>query len=194
MAAFVLGNGISRRPIDIDLLKTRGAVYACNAVYRTHAVTALVATDRGIATEIQASGYPAHNRFYTRRPDPATGALRVPQEWFGFSSGPIALAIACADGHHSIYLLGFDLGPDEQGRFNNVYAGSEHYKAQGSGPTYSGNWVKQIIKIAQANPGVGMIRVHGSTTAAVPEFDRVSNLSKLDFADFVARINNPKDL
>ena len=194
MAAFVLGNGISRRPIDIDLLKTRGAVYACNAVYRTHAVTALVATDRGIANEIQASGYPANNRFYTRRPDPATGALRVPQAYFGFSSGPIALAIACADQHDRIYLLGFDLGPDEQGRFNNVFAGSEHYKAQGSGPTYTGNWIKQIAKIAADYPGAEIIRVHGSTTAAVAEFDRVPNLAKLDFADFVARINSQKDL
>ena len=194
MAAFVLGNGVSRRPIDIDLLKTRGEVYACNAVYRTHAVTALVATDRGIAGEIQASGYPGYNRFYTRRPDPATGALRVPQEYFGYSSGPIALAIACMDGHARIYLLGFDLGADEQGRFNNLFAGTEHYKAVGSGPTFTGNWVKQIIKIAGDHPHVELVRVHGSTTAPVLDFDRVSNLSKLQFADFLARINSQKDL
>ena len=194
MAAFVLGNGVSRRPIDIDLLKTCGDVYACNAVYRTHRVTALVATDRGIAGEIQASGYPAQNRFYTRRPDPTTGALRVPQAYFGYSSGPIALAIACADGHDRIYLLGFDLGPNEQGRFNNLFAGSEHYKAVDSGPTFTGNWIKQIIKIAGDHPAVQLIRVHGSATADVKEFDPVRNLSKLDFADFVARINSQKDL
>lgn len=194
MAAFVLGNGISRRPIDIDILKTRGDVYACNAVYRTHTVTALVATDRGIANEIQSSGYPSKNRFYTRRPEPTTGALRVPQDYFGYSSGPIALAIACADGHGRIYLLGFDLGPDEQGRFNNVFAGQEHYKAQGSGPTFTGNWIKQIKKIASDYPTIDIIRVHGSTTADVADFGQVKNLTKLEFADFLARINSPKDL
>lgn len=194
MTAFVLGNGISRGPIDIDQLKTCGDVYACNAVYKTHAVTVLVATDRPIANEIQASGYPTNNRFYTRRPDPATGALRVPQDYFGYSSGPIALAIACGDGHNRIYLIGFDLGPNEQGRFNNVFAGQEHYKAVDSSPTYTGNWIKQIIKIAQDHPSVEIIRVHGSTTADIGDFDRVSNLKKLDFAEFVERINNPKDL
>lgn len=194
MAAFVLGNGISRRPIDIDLLKSRGDVYACNAVYRTHTVTALVATDRPIANEIQASGYPEHNRFYTRRPDPATGALRVPQEYFGFSSGPIALAIACLDGHYRIYILGFDLGPNEQGRFNNLFAGTEHYKDPGAAPTYTGNWVKQICRICRDFPRVEVIRVFGATTAEVAEFDTVPNLKKMDFADFVGRINSQKDL
>lgn len=194
MAAFVLGNGVSRRPIDIELLKTRGDVYACNAVYLTHTVTALVATDRPIADAIQSSGYARHNRFYTRRPHPDSGALRVPQAYFGYSSGPIALAIACADGHDRIYMLGFDLGPNEQGRFNNVFAGLSHYKAVDSGPTYTGNWIKQIMKIAQDHPSVEIIRVHGSTTAAIGDFAKITNLSKLDFADFVGRINTPKDL
>ena len=194
MAAFVLGNGISRGPIDIDLLKTRGDVYACNAVYRTHRVTALVATDRGMAEEIQASGYPGHNRFYTRRPNATTGAQRVPQEYFGYSSGPIALALACADGHDRIYLLGFDLGPTEQGRFNNLFAGTAHYKSRDSGPTFSGNWIKQIMKIGRDFPAVSVIRVHGATTAEVPEFGQASNLSRVDFAQFIERINTGKDL
>lgn len=194
MTAFVLGNGISRRPIDIDLLKTRGDVYGCNAVYRTHAVTVLVATDRGIAEEIQAARYPARNRFYTRRPDPASGALRVPQAYFGYSSGPVALALACMDGHDKIYLLGFDLGPNEKGRFNNLFAGTEYYKDIDSGPTYSGNWVKQIAKISRDFPTVSVIRVHGSTTADIPDFKQIVNLSRLDFSQFVERINTGKDL
>ena len=34
--AFVLGNGESRRGIEINDLKERGTVFACNGVYRTH--------------------------------------------------------------------------------------------------------------------------------------------------------------
>ena len=194
MAAFVLGNGVSRRPIDINLLKSRGDVYACNAVYRTHAVTALVATDRPIATEIQASGYAHKNRFYTRKPEAKSGALRVPQEYFGYSSGPIAAALACLDHHDRVYLLGFDLGPNEQGRFNNIYADTEHYKNSSSVPTYTGNWVKQLMRIAGDHPRVKFFRVFGSTTADVPEFVSVPSMEKLDMAEFVRRINNPKDL
>jgi hypothetical protein len=93
MAAFVLGNGVSRAAVDVDLLLRLGAVYGCNALYRTHAVTALVATDRPIAEAIQNSGYSLEHRFYTRRPLPNTGAQAVPRPYFGFSSGPIALAL-----------------------------------------------------------------------------------------------------
>ena len=41
--AFVLGNGQSRKGIDINDLKEKGTVYACNAVYRTHQPHWLVA-------------------------------------------------------------------------------------------------------------------------------------------------------
>lgn len=194
MTAFVLGNGVSRRPIDIDLLKSLGDVYACNAVYRTHAVTALVATDRPIATEIQAAGYARDNRFYTRRPEPKSGALRVPQEYFGYSSGPIAAALACLDRHVRLYLLGFDLGANEQGRFNNVFADTEHYKALGSAATFAGNWIKQLVRISQDFPGVQFMRVHGSTTADIPDFAPLANWQKLNMAQFVERINTAKDL
>ena len=194
MAAFVLGNGVSRRPIDINLLKSRGEVYACNAVYRTHTVTALVATDRPIATEIQAAGYAQTNRFYTRRPEPKSGAQRVPQEYFGYSSGPIAAAIACQDGHDRIYLLGFDMGPTENKKFNNLYAGTEFYKDPESTPTYTGNWIKQIQQICREFAAVTYIRVCGKTTARLPELDAITNLQHLPLERFIERINNLKDL
>lgn len=194
MAAFVLGNGVSRRPIEINLLKSLGDVYACNAVYRTHTVTALVATDRPIATAIQESGYALTNRFYTRRPEPKSGALRVPQEYFGYSSGPIAAALACQDGHDRIYLLGFDLGPNETGRFNNIYADTEHYKTLGSPATYTGNWIKQLQKISLDFPQVRFKRVHGQTTADIPALQSLHAWERVDMTEFVRRINNPKDL
>jgi hypothetical protein len=147
MAAFVLGNGVSRRPVDVNLLMKRGAVYGCNALYRTHTVTALIATDKPIAEEIQRSGYADNNRFYTRRPLPGSNALVVPQKYFGYSSGPIAAAVAAQDEQNPIYLLGFDLGPNQVGAFNNIYADTEFYKKTGSIPTNSGNWVRQLCTV-----------------------------------------------
>ena len=43
--AFVLGNGLSRKPIPFDPLKKIGKVYACNAVYRQYTPDYLVAVD-----------------------------------------------------------------------------------------------------------------------------------------------------
>lgn len=194
MAAFVLGNGVSRKSIDINQLLKLGPVYGCNALYRTHTPTVLVATDRPISTEIQQSGYAKNNRFHTRRPESDSGALDVPKMYFGFSSGPIATSLAASDGNPRVYLLGFDMGPTENGKFNNIYADTEFYKKSDATPTFSGNWIKQICQIARDFKGTRFIRVHGATTANVPEFDSVKNMEKMDLIDFVARINNPKDL
>lgn len=194
MIAFVLGNGISRRTLDVNLLCSLGTVYGCNALYRDHTPHVLVATDRPIAQKIELSGYPKQHRFYTRRPMADSGALQVPERYFGFSSGPIALALAAMEGHQRIYLLGFDMGPTETGRFNNIYADTEFYKKTENGPTFTGNWVKQISAICKDNPNCCFFRVFGPTTAEIDDLSTVRNLSKLELADFVARINTPKDL
>lgn len=194
MAAFVLGNGVSRRPIDLDQLTQLGPIYGCNALYRTHTPAVLVSTDLPISQVIQESGYSAKNRFYTRKPIPGLGAIAVPKKYYGFSSGPIALSIAAEDQQNPIYLLGFDLGPDVTGKFNNIYASTEFYKTANDAPTYTGNWIKQIMVVMQDYPNQQFVRVCGPTTAEIAEFNSIKNFQSLSFADFVGRINTSKDL
>jgi len=193
MAAFVLGNGVSRQGIDVDLLISRGAVYGCNALYRTHRPLVLVATDRAIAEEIQTTGYAHQNRFYTRRPVPNSGAQIIERAYHGFSSGPVAISIAARDGNQRIYLLGFDMG-DIGGRFNNIYADTPHYKPSFAEPTYTGNWIKQITRVCQDFPDQQFFRVHGPTTANIPEFQSIRNLRSLAVADFQTRLNTGEEL
>lgn len=194
MAAFVLGNGISRKHIEVDTLLKLGPVYGCNALYRTHTPTVLVSTDRPISTVIQESGYAHKNRFYTRRPIPGSGAHSVPKKYHGFSSGPIAAGIACEDINRRIYLLGFDLGPTVVGKFNNVYAGTDFYKPQDANPTFTGNWIRQLSTVIRDFPTVEFIRVCGDTTADIADFKNLPNLQYMQIADFVLRINTSKDL
>jgi hypothetical protein len=194
MTAFVLGNGQSRDGIDINRLLELGAVYGCNALYRTHTPTVLVATDKPISEQIQQSGYSKKHRFYTRRPLPNSGALPVPAQYFGYSSGPLATAIAAINGHNPIYMLGFDMGPGEDGRFNNIYAGTEFYKPTGSVPTFVGNWVKQITTVTIDFKHQKFIRVHGKSTAKITELETITNLENLSLADFLIRINTGEEL
>lgn len=195
MAAFVLGNGVSREPVSVDRLTALGPVYGCNALYRTHVVTALVATDRPMADAIAATGYGLAHRFHTRRPQPGTGALPVPRQYFGFSSGPIALALAAQDcGGTRIYLVGFDLGATAAGRFNNVFANTEHYKRSEAVPTFTGNWLRQLITVMRDYADREFVRVHGDTTAAHTDFAAVRNLHSITMCEFLQRINTPKDL
>jgi len=192
MTAFVLGNGVSRKHIDVDTLLKLGTVYGCNALYRTHTPHVLVATDKPISMVIQESGYSAKNKFYTRRPIDGLGAHRVPQPYFGFSSGPIAAGIAAIDGHRSVYMLGFDMGPTGNGLFNNIYASTEFYKAVTANPTFTGNWIKQIIAVTKDHPNCQFIRVCGDTTATILELQHIPNMRSMTIAEFVALINNPQ--
>jgi hypothetical protein len=192
--AFVLGNGISRKNISLQLLESHGEIYGCNALYREYTPSVLVATDRPIATEIQNSGYAKKNVFYTRRPIEGLGARRVPEPYFGYSSGPLATAIAAQAGHRQVYLLGFDMGPTEHKQFNNIYAGTEFYKKPDALPTFTGNWVKQLVRIMSDHPLTQFVRICGTTTARITELDAVPNLVHQPLDTFLDRINNKKDL
>lgn len=191
--AFALGNGLSRKAVDLNKLAEFGAIYGCNRLYQDFIPTALIATDRPIATEIQESGYSGRHRFYTRKPLPGLGAHPVPKQYYGSSSGPICAAVAALDHHSRIYLLGYDMGPSETGFFNNVYADTPLYKKTTDQPTFTGNWIKQIRQVITDFGDRQWIRVFGTTTARIPELDTLVNLSNMPMHQFLELINNGKD-
>lgn len=187
--AFVLGNGQSRQGLELSRLASKGTIYGCNALYRDFEPAVLVATDRAIAEAIQQSGYAKSHCFYTRKPIPGLGAKSIPKLYWPWSSGPVALALAAEFGHRKIWLLGFDLGPTPDQRFNNVYAGTEFYKPKNSAPTYVGNWVQQIVSLTTKFNMVEFCRVCGDTSAAVVEFSRLPNFTEVPVLEFWQQLN-----
>lgn len=193
--AFALGNGQSRRGLDLNLLADQGRVYGCNRLYQDFdGCTALVATDRPMALEIQRSGYAQHHRFYTRQPVPGQGACAVPKKYYGSSSGPIALALACLDGADRVYVVGHDLAGTPQGTFNNVYADQPLYKRSEDRPTFTGNWQRQLSQVMRDFPDTEFIRVLGAESAVITDFLALPNYAQCDLEEFGNRINNTKDL
>ena len=192
--AFVLGNGTSRQAVDLPRLRGLGRIYGCNALHRDFVPDVLVATDRPIAEHIQSLGYALEHEFYTRHPVSGRGARVIPEAYHPYSSGPAALGIALDQGARRVYLLGFDLGANQNQQFNNIYASTEFYKKSGSVPTYTGNWIRQVSGLIQKHPKVEFFRVSGATTARLAELDGLSNLWHLQIAEFRDRINTQKDL
>lgn len=192
--AFVCGNGISRQAVDLTQLRLLGKIYGCNGLYRDFEPDCLVATDKPIAETIQKSGYSARHRFHTRKPIHSLGALPVPKKYHSNSSGPIATALAALDGHKTIYLLGFDMGPTVNLKFNNVYAGTDFYKRLDAAPTYTGNWVKQLCTIAQDFPQTTFVRVCGTVTADIRELKVFNNFLHIPMQMFLDRIATGHDL
>jgi len=192
--AFVCGNGISRQAVDLNQLRSLGKIYGCNGLYRDFEPDCLTATDRPIAEAIQNSGYSKNHRFYTRKPISGLGALPVPKKYHSNSSGPIATALAALDGCKTIYMLGFDMGPTANQKFNNVYAGTDFYKRPDAAPTYTGNWVKQLCAISQDFPQTNFIRVCGQTTADIQELKYLNNLVHIPVQMFLERVNTGQEL
>ena len=182
--AFVLGNGTSRKAIDLTSLKQHGKIYGCNALYRDFKPDVLIATDKPISEEIQNSGYSLTHHFYTRKPATGQGALAIPEDVWGYSSGPVAVNLAARDGNLLIYMIGFDMGPSVSGLFNNVYADTEFYKTSQSSPTYTGNWAQQIVNVVQKFPDTKFVRVQGSTTTNISKFDKILNLTNMPIQEF----------
>ena len=143
-AAFVLGNGISRRSLNHNNLLDKGIVYACNAMYREFEPHYLIAVDVKMVNEIVASGYNKTHAVWT---NPNKGIstkhhLNLFNPHKGWSSGPTALWFASEQGHKEVYIFGFDF-QGLQGRFNNVYADTYNYKKTSDTATFHGNWLSQ---------------------------------------------------
>jgi len=194
--AFVLGNGKSRLNFDLDLFKKHGKVYGCNALYRDFTPQVLVATDPDISKEIEDSNYPETNVFYTRKPIHPNSKLII-KHW-GFSSGPAALKIAADDGYQFIYIVGFDLIGDE-GKVNNVYAGTANYRSKDSKAVYYGNWVNQMEKIFKEHPQQCFIRIMQADGIVPFQWLNCPNYKNQLDDDFRSGINNkpwqkPKEL
>ena len=189
-AAFVLGNGVSRQSVDLNQLKALGTTYGCNAIYREFVPDVLISTDSPISERIQSEGYGQQHVHYTRKPLPDSGSRRITQKYFGFSSGPVAVGQAALDGAIAVYLVGFDMGPTRNGRFNNCYADTEFYKKSSANPTFTGNWVNQLKTITRDFPKTSFFRITGDTTAEIRDLLGVANLAHMTMADFQNRLIN----
>ena len=183
--AFVLGNGISRKQIEVEQIAKIGKIYGCNALYRTFAPDYLVAVDVKMILEISKSGYQKKHTVWTN-PNKAYGGipnLNLFQPSKGWSSGPTALWLASQHGYEKIYILGFDYrGLDN--KFNNLYADTPNYKKSQDSATFFGNWLRQTKNVIQENPNTHYVRVIASDNYCPEELNKFRNFSTITVEDF----------
>jgi hypothetical protein len=186
--AFVLGNGQSRLEFDTGDLQSRGTVFACNRMYTNKHVDVLVSVDEGMTKEIQNHElFWTFKEHYTRPQYTNNTSLPLDKRWQGYSSGPNAAAIAATKGFAYICLIGMDLHSDTS-YINNIYAGTEHYKGPDDGPTFYGNWVDQLVHIAEVYNHIRFIHVNPLKGFTPDEWKQMSNFSvmtKPEFQTFV---------
>ena len=160
--AFVVGNGTSRKPIELENLKKYGPIYACNAVYRDFKPDYLVAVDAKMVMEICKTGWQKHNKVYTNHNKQFKDihSLNILNPSKGWSSGPTALHLASEHDHDVIYILGFDyMGVDSGKRYNNVYANTKNYMKEDNSAIYYHNWLRQTEDIFRKYPRIRYCRI-----------------------------------
>lgn len=190
--AFVIGNGVSRLPIDLERLKSIGKVYACNAVYRTFQPDFLVAVDVKMILEINKAGFQHKNQVWT---NPNKSYERIKNLNFfspskGWSSGPTALWLATQHQYKKIYILGFDFRGSKEGRmFNNIYADTANYKKSTDGATFFGNWMRQTTSIIKQNTDIEYKRVIAPDNYCPEELNKFNNLENIFIEDFQQMFN-----
>ena len=198
--AFVLGNGESRRVVDIDDLKEKGTVWACNGVYRTHRPHFLVAVDPKMILEIAESDYMVHNKVWSNFNVQYEKHPKIMDHcnWFrpslGWSSGPTALRMACEQKYKEIYILGFDYqGHSEKKdkatrfRFNNVFKDTRNYKKSNDEATFYGNWMNQTKRCLEDFPDVKFHRVIPQGWFQPKDLEWKGNIKHLTTEEFLVQ-------
>ena len=182
---FVIGNGTSRKDLELHSLKKYGKVYACNAVFRTFEPDYLVAVDVKMILEINHAKYQMNHPVWTNPNKQYSGmqGFNFFQPAKGWSSGPTALWLASTHDTQYIYIVGFDYQGTND-KINNIYADTSNYKKSSDKATFHGNWLNQTMITCQKFPQKRYIRVLGDNPFIPKEFSKIENLSHITIEEF----------
>jgi hypothetical protein len=188
--AFIIGNGNSRKDLDITDLSDKGTIYGCNALYREFEPDHLIAVDTKMILEINKAGYQHSHSVWTNSNRAFNGmnGFNFFNPSKGWSSGPTALWFASTHDITDIYILGFDYqGIDN--KINNVYSDTPNYKKSHERATYYGNWLRQTCITCQKFSEKRYIRVLGENGFIPPEFSKIDNLVHITVEEFKKSFN-----
>ena len=174
----VIGNGESRKLVDLELYKNSHVLIGCNAIHRDITVDYLVCCDRRMIDESTNNPNTQHTKIYVRSnwfhyfrkikknkninllPNlPYIGSTKKdkPDHW---GSGGYAILLAASLGFKEIEIIGFDLYPKGT-TVNNVYKGTANYSKEDAKPVDHSYWVYQLSQIFNYYPDtIFIIRNH----------------------------------
>jgi hypothetical protein len=199
--AFVLGNGESRKGIQIEDLKKHGTVFACNGVYRTDRPDFLVAVDPKMMIEIAESDYIKNNKVWSNFNVQYNKHQNILDhvKWFqpslGWSSGPTALRLACDQKFKEVYILGFDYQghiddkKTNRHKFNNLYKDTRNYKKTNDEATFYGNWMNQTKRCLQDFKDTNFYRVTPTGGFQPKDLEWNDNLKHVNTEEFLSKFN-----
>lgn len=191
MLAAVLGNGESRKNLDLHQLKTTHTLIGCNAIHRDFPVDHLICCDRRMVNEAIKNPHIDNTIIYTRKdwydyfktlrknlellPELPYKGHERPDEPMQWGSGPYAVLLGAMD-FKEIDMYGFDLYGTDQNKVNNIYKGTENYSKEHSHSVDPRYWIYQIAKVFDLYPNK-IFRIHIYENWSIPDNWKKKNVS-----------------
>jgi hypothetical protein len=206
-SAIVIGNGESRKPVDIQKLTGRIILVGCNAIHRDAIVNHLICVDNRMVEEAVANINTSETNIYVRPssynlfhtlqkrknilsvpsiPNQLTNRIDQPSNW---GSGTYALLVASQlPNIKKLYLLGFDLYGNNT-LVNNLYKNTKNYSAGGSHSIDPSYWIWQAAKVFKLFPTIEYNIVNHDNWLMPPEWKK-SNVEFLSIENFKNQLQN----
>ncbi len=189
LKALVIGNGESRKHLNLETYRSEYSLIGCNAIHRDMAVDHLICCDRRMAEEATKNPQIKPSQIYVR-PDwfhyfrktlknknvnclpelPYQGATKADQP-INWGSGCYAVLLAAHLGFKEITLVGFDLYPTDK-HVNNIYKGTTNYSRIDSNPVDPSYWIYQLGKIFTHFPDTSFIVLNYNGWAMPTEWQK----------------------
>ena len=183
----VLGNGESRKGLDLGRIYPNYEIVGCNAVHRDMSVDHLVCCDRRMVQEAVNNAF--EDPVYTRSdwykqfsfwrnvrclPElPYKGNKRQDDPWH-WGSGGHALNLACTMDPDYVVMLGFDLWGSNS-KFNNIYKSTENYNDATKPATDPSYWVYQTAKLFEVHSKIKFLQIQPDDWDPPEEWDQFGN-------------------
>jgi len=175
--AFIIGNGTSRKGIDLTRLKPYGTVFGCNALYRDYPDYSfpdfIVSIDDGIISEIECSDFPS-KRFLVppvdERWEPAECNIGRPRS----NAGVNAMREAIKMEFNQLICVGFDfLATDNKQSVSNVYDGTNNYgmEVRANAADNPGR-IRYVQWLTNSNPDIDFIFIFPNDFKVNPLFGK----------------------
>jgi len=144
--AFIIGNGISRKPVDLNTLVGKGTIFGCNALYREfNKYDYLVSIDKSFQTIIEANDevFGSDGRIIFPPEDECWEDADYSPRRKRSNAGMNAMLEAIRREHKKLYCLGFDfLLKDKDLSEDNLFKNQEGY-----GPETHANHLDNINRV-----------------------------------------------
>ena len=161
--AYCIGNGPSRKNIDLNKLKATGQTYGCNALYRDFLPDFIFSVDAKMTQKMVQDEVGLKTVHYAPSLEVnrkhAKGMVHLIPNNPHWISGNQAFWTAGVHGHKNIYLLGYDFREYGKDQLNNIYQDTENYGERHSDTVFDG-WLKQFRNMLKMRPYVNYTMVH----------------------------------